>query len=427
MSDEKKPQIAFYIGLKSVRKTLANADLRIGNPGIGGTQYLFLLTVKEYNRVYGDDEAILLTNGDLDLTDNQIPIKIVEAEQGAIRFCEKSGIQWLVLNANVLDRLKEIDFNTKVRIAAWAHNTLSWKRQLVAAREKSVQRVVCVSEKQYENMKDTPCLAKCIFINNVIPSEFYEHATLSSHNQAAAVYIGSVMPQKGLHNLLEIWKYVEEEEPQAQLYIFGGANMWNSEAKLGHNGVADTYYDRVIQHRFDKLIHPENIHFMGAKGWKDIDKMISGARVGIVNPSYYMRDETFCLSAIEMEAHEIPVVSRQRRDGLNTTILHGQTGYLEEKNERIAKRIIALLHNKNQSSKMGKEARLFARRFTPDNEIHKWKDIVNSNDYIECRCLALRKSKDARLLRHDFLLKVGFLIESGKAVDLIQNKLRGRK
>ena len=79
---------------------------------------------------------------------------------------------------------------------------------------------------------------------------------------------------------------------------------------------------------------------MGAKGWEYIDKFVSTFRLGIVNPSHYMRDETFCLSAVEMAAHGLPVISRQRHDGLQTTIIHGKTGYLEKNNKDIAERII---------------------------------------------------------------------------------------
>lgn len=51
---EKSPEIAFYIGLKNVKKSIEDADLNIGNPGVGGTQYLFLLTVKKYNEKYNE-------------------------------------------------------------------------------------------------------------------------------------------------------------------------------------------------------------------------------------------------------------------------------------------------------------------------------------------------------------------------------------
>lgn len=62
---EIRPEIAFYIGLKNVKKSIENADLNIGNPGVGGTQYLFLLTVKKYNEKYNGKRAILLSDSEL--------------------------------------------------------------------------------------------------------------------------------------------------------------------------------------------------------------------------------------------------------------------------------------------------------------------------------------------------------------------------
>ena len=82
-------QIAFYIGLKAFKRTLLNAELSTGNPGVGGTQYLFLLTVKEYNKVYGTSHALLLTDDEFGLEDVDVPTVIVGNEENAIRYCEK--------------------------------------------------------------------------------------------------------------------------------------------------------------------------------------------------------------------------------------------------------------------------------------------------------------------------------------------------
>ena len=46
------PKIAFFIELKNNQATIEGADLNIGNPGVGGTQYLFLLTVKVLNSIW---------------------------------------------------------------------------------------------------------------------------------------------------------------------------------------------------------------------------------------------------------------------------------------------------------------------------------------------------------------------------------------
>jgi glycosyltransferase involved in cell wall biosynthesis len=420
-------RIAFYIGLKNSKKTLECADLDLGNPGVGGTQYLFLLTVKYLNRLYGKGYAVLLTDGNCGLNDSEIDINYVGDERGAVQYCENNSIPVLTFNANIADRVGNEVFDTSVRLFLWAHNTLTGKRQNIAAKTTSIDRVICVSESQYKNMKDTPCYHKCTFINNIIPKYFYDNSTLTNYSEEKAVYVGSVMPQKGVHNLLEIWKYVEQRAPKAQLYIFGGANVWNSNTRLGSRGTADEYYDRVIYRRMKRLKHPENIHFMGARGWKEINGMISTARVGVVNPSHYMRDETFCMSAIEMEAHGIPVVSRQRNDGLNTTIIHKKTGFLEGKNADIANRIVSLIKDNNLCSKMGMTAREEAKNFIVENEVTKWHDIAES-ERIEVKSVSAsgQKSKDAKLLQHDFVLKLMFLVESGKFIDLIIKKIKWR-
>ena len=273
-------------------------------------------------------------------------------------------------------------------------------------------------------MSDTPCFGKCTFINNIIPAHFYENAKLTDYSEEKAVYVGSLMPQKGVHNLLEIWQYVEKDLPHAQLYIFGGANVWNSNVVLEKNKVADKYYDRIIQKRLKKLNHPENIHFLGAKGWDHIDLYISSFRVGIVNPSHYMRDETFCLSAIEMETHGLPVVSRQRDDGLKTTVINGKTGFLEENDKRIAERIIQIISNKDISQQLGRTGREYAKQFIAEKTIDKWHELVERPYTKSPQRKWAFCSKDAKMLRRDFILKLGYLIKSGKIVDLLKKKFK---
>lgn len=418
------PELAFFIGLKNNRSAIENADLDKGNPGVGGTQYLFMYTVKLLNRLYGNDYAVLLTDIVSDKLAPELNISYSINEGSAVEYCEKHNIANLVINANAADRVNPKIFNTTVRIILWAHNTLTAKRQKIAAVTQSIKWVVCVSESQYNNMKDTPCFGKCTFINNIIPKYFYDHSTLTDYSEKKAAFVGSLMPQKGAHDLLDIWCFVEKQCPDAQLYIFGGANIWNENATLGKSGAADIFYDRLVQKRLKRLKHPENIHFMGAKGWEFIDSFISTFRLGIVNPSHYLRDETFCLSATEMAAHGLPVVSRQRYDGLQTTIDHGNTGYLEKSNKAIAERMIKILSDPNESKRLGSEGRKHAAVFSSQEIVKKWHELVIS----PCRNARSGKpaffSKDAFLLRHDFRQKLAFLVESGKCFYLIKKKVK---
>lgn len=421
------PELAFFIGLKNNRSAIEGADTDKGNPGIGGTQYLFLFTVKLLNRLYGSDYAVLLTDISFSNPDSGLNTAYAENEGAAVEYCEKHSIANLVINANAADRVSHKMFDTDVGIILWAHNTLTAKRQKIAAVTKSIKWVVCVSESQYNNMKDTPCFGKCTFINNIIPAYFCDHSVLTDYSEPKAAYVGSLMPQKGAHDLLEIWRFVEKKCPDAQLYIFGGAKIWNENAALGKSGAADVFYDRLLQKRLKKLAHPENIHFMGAKGWNFIDPFISTFRLGIVNPSHYMRDETFCLSAAEMAAHGLPIVSRLRNDGLQTTIIHGKTGYLEKSNQAIAGRMITILSDADESKRLGTEGRKHAEKFSDPEAVKKWHELAQSSSCKNRSGKSAFFSKDASLLRHDFRQKLGFIIESGKCFYLIKKKLTGKK
>ncbi len=419
-----KTQLAFFIQLNNYREKLEGVELDIGNPGVGGTPYLFLLTIKSINQLTKKNYAMLLT--DAHFTDLRLGADIgyaTDLEQ-AIKYCETNGIENLVINANVADRVSREVFDTQVTISLWAHNTLNAKRQKVAAETASIKHVVCVSKSQYENMVDTPCYHKCTYINNIIPKAFYENAALSDYSEEKVVYIGSLMPQKGAHNLIEIWRLVEKECPHAQLFIFGGANVWNINAELGSSGVADLYYDRILKKHLRKIHRPENIHFMGARGWDFIDSFISTFRLGIVNPSYYMRDETFCLSAIEMAAHGLPIISRQRHDGLATTVIQDKTGYLEKGNRAIAKRIISIISDLELSRDMGTAGRIHASNFINENIVGKWCEILEDRIVTETKRKGAFISSDAIWLKHDFLLKIAYLIETGKAFDLLLGRLK---
>ena len=420
------PRIAFFINLFNYKNTIEGADLDDGNPGIGGTPYLFLLTVKELNSLYGKDYSILLTNTYFKDADSRLQTDFAESEMDAVKYCERNDIKYLVINANAVDRMEQKVFNTSVNIILWAHNTLTAKRQGIAAKEKSIKWVVCVSKSQYQNMADAPCFDKCTYINNIIPEDFYEKAKISDCSEEKVVYIGSLMPQKGAHNLLEIWKYVEEKLPKAQLYIIGGANVWNANADVRSSG-GDLYYDRVIKKRLNKLQHPENIHFMGAKGWSSIDPFISTFRLGVVNPSYYMRDETFCLSAIEMAAHGLPIVSRQRHDGLATTIIQDKTGFLEKGNKTIAKRIVSVLSDQELCKELGNAGRIHAGCFIDAVVVGKWCEIIDDCIVPEQKKKSSFISSDDAFLKHDFLLKIAFLIESGKAFDLLLKRIKRKQ
>lgn len=414
-----KCRIAFYTKLKNIKNNIVSADFEQGNPGIGGTQYIYLLTVKYLNKMYGEGYSVILTDDEITLSDVEIKCHYTD---NPIDYCEKKGIIMLVFNA--YDKLS-INFSklkTDVKIILWAHNTLNNRLQKIAARSESVYRVVCVSESQYNNMIDTECFPKCTYINNIISQTFYENAKTTNYNKKAAVYVGSIVPNKGIHNLIDIWKYVEEKD--IHLYVIGGANMYNPDIELGELGIADVYYEKLIKRKLHKIEYKENIHFLGAMGWDCIKEVISECRVGIVNPSYYLRDETFCISAVELQAHGLPVVSRKRNDGLETTINNGKSGYLKKNNKEIAKGISYILNNPEEASKMGEFAINKAKTFIGFTEVKKWNYLVENIQTVQCKKKYI--SKDSILVLYDRCRLVLHTIYVGKFFKAIKKRIFNR-
>lgn len=422
-----KQKIAFYIELYKYSSVLNNFNLDDGNPGIGGTQYLFLLTVKYLNKLNGSDYAVLLTDGDIKINDSEIPIFVVKSARDAVYFCEKESIKKLVFNANVASQQPNDLFNSNsISFILWAHNTLNYRGQQVASIKNSIKRIVCVSYNQMINMEDSPCFHKCVYINNVITENFYERSFLTDYTKNAVVYIGALFPQKGVHNLLDIWKLVEERVSNAELYIIGGAKIWNTDVFSEGYGGADSFYGRIIKSRINKLSKPSNVHFLGALDWNRINEIIKTFKIGIVNPSYYYRDETFCMSALELECHGIPVISRQRHDGLNATILNGETGFLEKSNLEIANAVIRILNNSKLNRKLGANARNFASSFFIDQEVLKWTNILELSTQKKTRRKYRFISKDSILLFHDFILKLIYLVRSKKIFYVLRKSIKRR-
>ena len=60
------------------------------------------------------------------------------------------------------------------------------------------------------------------------------------------VYIGSIVPLKGVHLLTRVWKKVLSSVPDAQLFIIGSGKLYDSKAKLGPFGIAEIFYEKKL-------------------------------------------------------------------------------------------------------------------------------------------------------------------------------------
>lgn len=413
---------AFFISLKRNQTRILKGNIDKGNPGIGGTQYLYLITVKCLQQLFGSENIFLLTDTNIDKCG--IKSTFCENVLDAARFCENNFVPNLVINNNELNN-HNLDFLlSKINFFIWAHNTVNLRNQKIIYKYESIKKVICVSQKQYENMLDTRCFEKCTFINNVITEDFFNSCLRTNYISHDVYYVGNILPQKGLHNLLDIWKYVEKMIPDAKLHIIGDSKVWNSNNDLGKLNISDIFYEKVLLKKLRRIKNKENIIFHHGMKWEDINGLLVNARVGVVNPSYYLRDETFCLSAIELQAHGLPIVSRNRNDGLSTSIDHEVCGYLEKSDKRIAQRISQLLLDNDLCKKMGEAAIKNAEKYCLMKEIYKWRDLFENKTMKNEKKHKIFFLKDSFLLKIDVLRRYMYVISSGKFFSKI---MKGQK
>ena len=364
-------RIAFYNRLRKIEDKLRPNYYEI-NPGIGGTQFLFLLYYY-YSKEYSIENQIYLIT---DLQNSEfIEYKYASNLNEALTIANQLNCDYLIIKeTDVLEYISN-NKNTKTKILLWAHNVITRKIHKKIQNTSIVRGIICVSEKQYQNMKHSALYPITYFVNNGLPANINKSPSDFRKNNEV-VFIASIVPQKGLHNLLDIWRLVDSKTKLTKLHIIGSSSVWETNGKTGSMGITYDYYEKLIRKKLAKIKNSQVI-FHGAKSWNEIQNIIKYTKIGVVNPSKFKRDETFCMTAVELQSQGIPVISRQRGDGLNTTVIHGETGFLHKNNRKIAREIVSLLNNDSILSKLSSNATIHASKFNINNSISKLIYTIN--------------------------------------------------
>ena len=135
------------------------------------------------------------------------------------------------------------------------------------------------------------------------------------------VYIGSIVPLKGLHLLTKAWPKIIKNIPDAQLYIIGSGKLYNKNAQLGEFGIAEYFYEKEllkpILNEEHKII--SSVHFLGIMGDEKFEIM-NNAKLVVPNPSGLT--ETFGYTAIEAQLSGCLVTTKKCPGYLDTVFNH---------------------------------------------------------------------------------------------------------
>lgn len=351
------------IGLYFPNVGISNIDLSIphlSNPGIGGTQYCFLLLGYYLLEYYSEEiEITYYSNIKCNLFKNA-QNEIVDGLLHTIHLSAVNKNDFLIipqLNYGEYLLMQEVEHP----IIVWAHNYILNDDANLIASLSCIKSVVFVGRQQYDRYIDHDIIKKSTYIYNMLNDTIGD--IIPDAKSKTVVYMGALIPSKGFHLLAKIWKDILEECPTAKLQVIGGGCLYSRNSLLGVHGYAEqSYEEHFLSYLTDcnGEILP-SVDFLGILG-NEKYQFFQKAAVGVLNPS--ARTETFGMGIVEMAFCKLPVVTLGK-NGFLDTVLNGQTGILGKNLNDIKNAIIYLLNTPEKRLLMGKSAKSFADNFSP--------------------------------------------------------------
>jgi spore coat protein SA len=191
-------------------------------------------------------------------------------------------------------------------------------------------------------------------------------AEMDWYGRPVVLYVGRLIPQKGVHHLLSTLPQLISKAPNVLVVIVGSA-LYGSHRKTG-------YVRRL--HRLAKK-WKGHVHFQPYVPHYDIPRWYAMADIAVV-PS--IGQEAFGLVNLEAMAAELPVVAT-RAGGIGEIVEDGRTGYLVPAEypaivPELASRIGCLLTNEGLRLEMGARGReRVMNYFLWEHTARRWLDF----------------------------------------------------
>ena len=378
-------RIAFYLENKSFSEVDCSNILQ-GNPGIGGTQYMiivvsYLLFLRNNGLVvktYSNSQGIFPTDYDYSVVSNfnEAVDKAYEEGCDCLIFRHDADL----ITSGALDRIY-----VDIKLIVWDHVFVCyWELDYYALNSK-IYRIVNVGREQNDLYRDHKAFEKSLYIYNCLNLDgVRELVRLNPFEKRANIvtYVGSLVPYKGFHLLAQAWPFILKEVPDAELYVIGSGRLYDKNSKLGKFGLAeDSYEQQFMQYLcVDEQILP-SVHFMGDMGIEKNDILLK-TKVGVPNPSGIT--ETFCISAVEMQAMGAMVTTINFPGFIDTV----NNGCLYKHRNDLSKSVIDLL--KNGNSCYDRAIKYIERNFSFESVVSKWEILLKSGN-IERECKLYNK------------------------------------
>lgn len=232
-----------------------------------------------------------------------------------------------------------------------------------------VDKVLCVSNAQRDVIVNDGLRADLTqVIHNGVDLETFKLGATNERNWNSLVFVGAIIPDKGVHVLIDSFVTLKRRFPALTLDLYGSASLWGREPYLDSNEI-----ERSVP----------GIKFHGKVTQSIIASALAKAGVCVV-PSIWF--DPFPLSALEAQATGCPVVVFDQ-GGLREGIKDGETGRLvkETNANALSATLAELLSDQASLAQMSQKAAVWARSY------FTWERVAQEV-IICCESIAQKKS-----------------------------------
>jgi glycosyltransferase involved in cell wall biosynthesis len=362
------PRVGLYLDTLNV-KSIDVRDVDAGNPGMGGTEYMFFLVAAHLART--QDVTLYVTHAGA--FPEGIRYVVVDGLAGAAERMAGNGEELLILRESEVKANRKVLAGMPQKVLVWAHNFSGHRTLKTCVATPAIKRYVCVSREQYENLRDEAVFAKADWVYNAVATGCWP-ADPRPAKADNVFYMGSLTEQKGFHVLARHWPEIARAVPGARLHVVGSGQLYSRAEALGPLGLASREYEQ----QFAKYLTEhgrlrEDIIFHGTLGADKLE-LLGQAKVAVANPTGI--GETFCITALEFALLGVPVVTRNAGGPVNV-VVNGETSLLYEHESELPQAVIALLRDEGRRQAMGRKAIQHARsHFDIATVVAKWEKIL---------------------------------------------------
>lgn len=366
-------RIAIYIDDAGIRDIdISRPDK--GNPGVGGTPFCFAILAyylkyfhPEINIgiFHRNNSVVWPKTDDSYVTDDVYSAAKLAKNLGYEAFIFRFGLEAEDFY-HLLDELN-------LKGIGWQHNFATYTHMNYVSKHNYFKKCVFCGTASYQKFLDHPSIKKCYAISNPINiEEIPEYEPCYEKN---VIWSGQISKLKGFHVLARNWPKILNKVPDAKLLIMGGGALYNRGAKLGSLGLAEETFENSFKKSIvdkDGKLHP-SIKLLGVLGPEKTDTY-GKCRVGVVNPT---GTETLSLTALEMEASGLPIVS-MNGGGVKYSVENKHTGLLFKNDDEFVENVCDLLTDNNLYLRLHSQTREFVKNnFAPINAIDKWVELLD--------------------------------------------------